>query len=99
METLCNKNMDKKIMGYAATAHNRIVCAAGAVAPLAYEKPQSGLRPFVRFFSGTFCPPLELLRSFFIGRKKTSHTTRTLCEMGGYIGWNKLCQAASPLIL
>jgi hypothetical protein len=36
------------------------------------------LRPFVRFFSGTFCPPLELLRNSFIAAGKTSHTTGTL---------------------
>jgi hypothetical protein len=29
-------------MEYGATAYNRIVCAAPAVAGLAYEKPQSG---------------------------------------------------------
>jgi hypothetical protein len=48
---------------------------------LAYEKPQSALRAFVRFFSGTFFCALKPLRGFFIGRKKTSHTTGTLCEM------------------
>jgi hypothetical protein len=42
---------------------------------LAYEKPQSALRAFVRFLSGTFCPPLELLRNSFISAVKTSHTT------------------------
>jgi hypothetical protein len=68
-------------MGYGATAHNRIVCAAGAVAPLAYEKPQSGLRPIERFFSGTFCPPRKPLRGFFIAAVKTSHTTGTLCAI------------------
>jgi hypothetical protein len=31
-----------------------IVCAAPPNGGLAYEKPQSALRPFVRFFSGTF---------------------------------------------
>jgi hypothetical protein len=31
---------------------------------LAYEKPQSGLRPFVRFFSGTFFCALTPLRGF-----------------------------------
>jgi hypothetical protein len=35
---------------------------------LAYEKPQPGLRPFVRFFSGTFCPPLKPLRGFSGGQ-------------------------------
>jgi hypothetical protein len=53
---------------------------------LAYEKPQSGLRPFttgtsVRFFSGTFCPPLKPLRGFFIAAGKTSYTTSTLCAI------------------
>jgi hypothetical protein len=54
---------------------------------LAYEKPQSALRAFttgtsVRFFVGTFCPPLELLRNSFIAAVKTSHTTGTLYAMG-----------------
>jgi hypothetical protein len=53
---------------------------------LAYEKPQSGLRAFVRFFSGTFCPPLEFLRNSFIAAVKTSHTTGTLYDMGAKIG-------------
>jgi hypothetical protein len=48
---------------------------------LAYEKPQSGLRPFMRFFSGTFCPPLKPLCGFFIAAVKTSHTTGTLCDI------------------
>jgi hypothetical protein len=48
---------------------------------LAYEKPQSGLRPFVRFFSGTFCPPLKQLSGFFIAAVKTSHTPGTLCAI------------------
>jgi hypothetical protein len=41
-------------MGYGTTAYNRIVCVAPPNGGLSYEKPQSGLRPFVRFFSGTF---------------------------------------------
>jgi hypothetical protein len=49
---------------------------------LAYEKPQSALRAFVRFFVGTFCPPLKPLRGFFIAAVKTSHTTGTLYAMG-----------------
>jgi hypothetical protein len=56
---------------------------------LAYEKPQSGLRPFVRFFSGTFFCALKPLRGFFIERKKTSHTTGTLYEI-----WAKICGAS-----
>jgi hypothetical protein len=35
----------------------------------------------VRFFSGTFCPPLKPLRGFFIAAVKTSHTTGTLCAI------------------
>jgi hypothetical protein len=35
----------------------------------------------VRFFSGTFFCALKPLRGFFIGRKKTSHTTGTLCAI------------------
>jgi hypothetical protein len=45
---------------------------------LAYEKPQPALCAFVRFFSGTFCPPLKPLRGFFIAAAKTSHTAGTL---------------------
>jgi hypothetical protein len=52
---------------------------------LAYEKPQSALRAFVRFFSGTFFCALKPLRGFFIGRKKTSHTTGTLYAILGQI--------------
>jgi hypothetical protein len=45
-----------------------------------YEKPQSALCAFVRFFSATFCPPCKC--SAFAGRTvKTSHTAGTLCEM------------------
>jgi hypothetical protein len=73
-------------MEYGTTAYNRIVCASGAKAPSAYEKPQSGLRPFMRFFSGTFCPPLKLLRNSFIAAVKTSHTTGTLYAMRPKIG-------------
>jgi hypothetical protein len=68
-------------MGYAPTSHNRIVCAAPPYGGLAYEKSQSALRAFVRFFSGTFCPPLKPLRGFFIAAVKTSHTTGTLCAI------------------
>jgi hypothetical protein len=48
---------------------------------LAYEKPQSAPHAFVRFFSGIFCPPLELLRNSFIVAVKTSHTTGMLCAI------------------
>jgi hypothetical protein len=65
------------------TAHNRIVCAAPPNGGLAYEKPQSALCAFVRFFSGTFFCALKPLRGFFIGHKKTSHTTGTLCAIFG----------------
>jgi hypothetical protein len=57
---------------------------------LAYRKTQSGLRPFVRFSSGTFCPPLKLLRNSFIAAVKTSHTTGTLYDMAAKIGENLL---------
>jgi hypothetical protein len=50
---------------------------------LAYEKPQSALCAFVRFFSGTFCTLLKPLRGFFIAAGKMSHTAGTLCEI-----WN-----------
>jgi hypothetical protein len=73
-------------MGYGTTAYNRIVCAAPPNGGLAYEKPQSALCAFVRFFSGTFCPPLELLRNSFIAAVKTSHTTGTLYAICPKIG-------------
>jgi hypothetical protein len=79
-------NYKNKIMEYAPTSHNRIVCAAPPYGGLAYKKPQSGLRPFVRFFSGTFFCALKPLRGFFIGRKKTSHTTGTLYAICPKIG-------------
>jgi hypothetical protein len=76
-------------MGYGTTAHNRIVCAAP---PTAAWPTKNRSRPtaFVRFFVGTFCPPLELLRNSFIAAVKTSHTTGTLYAMGAKIGWNIL---------
>jgi hypothetical protein len=50
-----------------------------ALRRLGRRKTAVGLSPFVRFFSGTFfCAP-KPLRGFFIGRKKMSHTTGTLC--------------------
>jgi hypothetical protein len=56
---------------YAPTSHNRIVCASGAKAPSAYEKPQSALRAFVRFFSGTFFCARETAARFPLsGAKK-----------------------------
>jgi hypothetical protein len=73
-------------MEHAATAHNRIVCAAPPYGSLAYRKTQSGLCPFVRFSSGTFCPPLKPLRGFFIAAVKTSHTTGTLYAICPKIG-------------
>jgi hypothetical protein len=69
---------------------------------LAYEKPQSGLRAFttgtsVRFFVGTFCPPLELLRNSFIAAVKTSQYNRYgMCNAPKI--FPNLCQAATPLI-
>jgi hypothetical protein len=75
-------------MGYGQTAHNRIVCAALPNGGLAYEKSQSALRAFVRFFSGTFFCALKPLRGFLIGRKKTSHTTGTLCVIWAKIFLN-----------
>jgi hypothetical protein len=44
-------------------------------------KNRSRPTAFVRFFVGTFCPPLKPLRGFFIAAVKTSHTTGTLCAM------------------
>ena len=38
-----------------------------------YEKPQSGLRPFVRFFSATFFTPVKPLRGFFYRAQKKRH--------------------------
>jgi hypothetical protein len=72
-------------MGYGRTAYNRIVCAAPAVAGLAYEKPQSGLAPLCAVFlrhiwgGGLGCalpyyPP------------QTSHTAGTLYAMRPKIG-------------
>jgi hypothetical protein len=68
----CNiKIINKKIMEYGATAYNRIVCAAPPNGGLAYEKPQSALRAFVRFFSGTFFCARETATRFLLsGAKK-----------------------------
>jgi hypothetical protein len=46
-----------------------------------YKKPQSGLCPFVRFYSATFLQLLELLRNSFIATAKTSYTPETLCAI------------------
>jgi hypothetical protein len=48
---------------------------------LGLRKTAVGLTPFVRFFYGTFFCALKPLRGFFIGRKKTSHTAGTLCDI------------------
>ncbi|MDR0569242.1 MAG: hypothetical protein LBG87_08570 [Spirochaetaceae bacterium] len=38
---------------------------------LGLRKTAVGFMPFVRFFSGTFCPSMELLRNSFIAAVKT----------------------------
>jgi hypothetical protein len=43
-----------------------------------YEKPQSALRAFMRFFSATFLQPWTLLRKALIRAAKPSHTAGTL---------------------
>jgi hypothetical protein len=61
----------------AHTAHNRTVYAAPAVAGLAYDKTQSGLRPLCVFSPAHFCKPWKPTVSF-IGLAKTSYTAGTL---------------------
>jgi hypothetical protein len=65
---------------YGTTAPNRTVYAAPAVAGLAYEKTQSGLRPLCVFSPAHFCKPWNASRSF-IGLAKTSYTAGTLCAI------------------
>jgi hypothetical protein len=67
-------------MEYAPTAPKQ-GCMRCAVRRLGLRKTAVGLRPVVRFFSGTFFCDMEMLRISFIGRKKTSHTAGTLCEI------------------
>jgi hypothetical protein len=55
--------------------------ALAAYGGLGYEKPQSALRAFVRFFSATFLQPWSLLRKALIWAAKTSHTAGTLGAM------------------
>jgi hypothetical protein len=56
-------------MGYGTTAHNRSVYASGAVAPSAYEKPQSGCALCAVFLRHIFCCPGNL-RFPLSGNKK-----------------------------
>jgi hypothetical protein len=67
-------------MEYAKTAHNRTVYAAPAVAGLAYEKTQSGLRPLCVFSPTHFCGCWKPTVSF-IATAKTSYTAGTLCAI------------------
>jgi hypothetical protein len=54
-----------------------------ALRRLGLRKTAVGLAPFMRFFSATFfCARKKCFAFFLIGRKKTSHTAGTLCEMG-----------------
>jgi hypothetical protein len=50
-------------------------CGAGS------EKTQSAQAPLWVFVSATFFCARETIRVSFIGHKKTSYTTGTLCEM------------------
>jgi hypothetical protein len=68
-------------MEHGKTAHNRTVSARPFGAGL--RKTAVGLAPFVRFFSATFFCARETLRVSFIGRKKTSDTAGTLCDIFG----------------
>jgi hypothetical protein len=63
------------------TAHNGLYTLRRLTAAWPTKNRSRGLRPFVRFFSGTFCPPLKPLRGFFIAAAKTSHTAGTLCAI------------------
>jgi hypothetical protein len=65
-------------MVYGQTAFNRFVYASPPYGGSGYEKHQSGLRPFVVFFSATVLRLLELLRNSFIATTKPSYTTGTL---------------------
>jgi hypothetical protein len=51
----------------------RIVCAAPPNGGLAYEKPQSALRAFVRFFSGTFFCALETYGFLYRAQKNVAY--------------------------
>jgi hypothetical protein len=45
---------------------------------LAYEKPQSGLRPFVRFFSGTFFCALETYGVLYRAQKNVAYNRNVM---------------------
>jgi hypothetical protein len=66
-------------MEYATTAHNRIVYAAGAKAPLASVR--LGRLRLPRLTPAHFCGCWNALRSF-IATAKTSYTTGTLSDIG-----------------
>ena len=64
-----------------STAHNRIVCARRLTAA-GLQKTAVGLAPFMRFSVATFfCARGNATHCLLIGRKKTSHTTGTLCAI------------------
>ncbi|GHV58709.1 hypothetical protein AGMMS49579_26340 [Spirochaetia bacterium] len=64
--------MGNKIMGYAQTAHN-IRYTLRRSSGLAYEKPQSGLRPLWGFSPAHFCGCWKPTVSF-IATAKTSYS-------------------------
>jgi hypothetical protein len=58
------------------------MCCA-AYGGLAYEKPQSGLRPFVRFFSGTFFCARETATQFlYRAQKNVGYNPERLWHIG-----------------
>jgi hypothetical protein len=63
-----------------ATAHNRSVYAAGAVAPLAFVRLGQSLRSFPRLTPAHFASP-GLATQALIRAGKTSYTAGTLCAM------------------
>jgi hypothetical protein len=61
-----------------ATAYNKAVTASPPVGGSGYEKPQSGLRPFVRFFSATFFCLRETASQFPNRKQKNVSYRQTL---------------------
>jgi hypothetical protein len=62
-------------LGGKKTSCNKTVTASPPYGGSGYEKHQSGLRPFVVFFSATFFAPVKMLRIFpYRAQKNVSYS-------------------------
>jgi hypothetical protein len=77
-------------MVYAPTAHNRSVTASSPFGGSGYEKTQSGLRPFVRFFYATFFCLRETASQFPYRKQKNVSYSRNVMRKFAQMVWGKL---------